>query len=591
MKHCKRMVVVVLTVVLLALSLVPAAAVSYPCTMNLETKNTSLQLDQWAIALNQPVVWIDGQPYAPVMELAAFLGVQVTFDAREGWLQIATEGLLQDPGVNPWAGELTRTIYEAAGLEQVQRELEDRLNNRSTGLPSSTSASSTFTDSAESNTQPAAVTVYPLKLTVDDVPFHSREEMFLWQNTLYAPLYELADALYFTAYLNEETNTLQLGSNPAIRGHSFPTLLLQLESARQQLADLQQQVSDLEERLAELGQGTDYWTYEPDTSGIPYRRITSVSSMERYLEDYYGSLEGIAAWMSLRRLSGSDYRLYVYYDVDDFDWFDAISRHRIENWVYDMQAAIRELYDVKARVEGRIRSTPYDADEYTRITFEPRYQDEGGLFPELRFDFDEHGGSSERQLVDAAEVQRHLRRYLRRFDGLTFTYDAELIRRDVELTVITSESRFTRLSLEAKGDYLQELGEELEDLYPGIRVDGFIVNDRDEAPFYRFSLEKGEIRSYSLMDDLARELNREESRYHDLRFTFRVREDTEGRVLVKLEGDFAASDEVWQEENIADVTLWAEDLFEWSAKVLGRPVTGQVTDRLNETLLVRRVGE
>lgn len=585
MKRYEMVFIVFLTVALMVSSVVPAAAVSYPRTMSLETRDTSLQLDQWALRLNQPLVWVGGQPYAPVMELASFLGVQVTFDAREGWLQIATEGLLQDPGVAPWAGELARTTYEAAGLEQVQRELEDALDTRSTRTPSSTDTL------VEAYTQLAAVTVYPLKLSVDGVTFHSREKMFLWQNTLYLPLYELADALYLTVTLEEETNALKLGSNPAVQGHNFPTLLLQLENARQQVAALQQQVTELEERLGAMGLGESYWTYEPDISGIPYRRITSVSSMERYLEDYYSSLEGVPAWMSLRRLSGNEYRLYVYYDAGDFDWFDAISRHRIESWVYDMQAAIRDLYDEDARVEGRIRSTPYDADEFTRITFEPLYQDEDGLFPELDFDFDEHGGSSERQLVDVAEVQRHLRRYVRRFDGLTFTYDAELIRRDVELTVITSESQFTRLPLNAKGEYLQELGDELEDLYPGIRVDGFITNARNDAPFYRFSLEKGEIRSYSLMDDLARELNREESRYGDLRFAFRVREEEEGSVLVKLEGDFASGDEVWQEENMADFTLWAEDLFQWSAEVLGRHVTGQVTDRLNETLLVRRINE
>ena len=870
----KRFFLCLLLVALLVMgNLLPAWAAGYPRNATLELRDTAVTLDSFALRLEQPLIWLEGQPYGPAMPLGAFLGVGVRFDATEGWLELTTEGVLNQPGTNPWAGEVARLGYEKAQLQQHQQALEASLaalNTSSTGsatstvltemsslreaerfvqnvfgrvqgiplsvsladsgsqlmtitvtvdesdrrdferltrstvtayvedlvaaattlapgtwevtgtlrsrnsttrtlvefeagsnstrpaltfryTPSGSSSSSsretrigsvtatmarrvedrlndqlnrydgvgysfraraardelditidtrrsdyealsqsrreafltrvaeeinqaernlyvwgevldedtgrflesfrmdsgrlrwhsatryddryddyyddryrddgrywyddrdryddryrddrddrwrnwqqeagTTTETATSTreqdayaalaapvaitTQQAGITLYPLRMTVDGVSFHSQEEMFVWQNTLYVPLGEWADALYLTLSTDPVTNTLRLGSNPAARSNLFPAMLQQLENDRQAVAALQTKVADLEQQLTEKQAAQ-----QDDARRVPYRRITTLAGMERYLEDYYETIDGVSTYITLSRISGSRYRLRITYDAADFNRFDALSRQRIENWIGDMEAALRELFDADATIEGWITSRNTASNEYTYITFTSR---DGSL----RFNFEEHGGSAGVQTVDITEVLRLLHRYLGRFDGISYEYDAQLIRRDVELTVITPESRFMNRSVAYKRDYLMALQKELEDKYPNIRVDGFMVNSRGEEPFYRFAIERGELRSYSLMEDVARELNRNWNRYDDLRFTYTIREDTDGSVRVKLEGDFAIQESAWRSVDEAAFDQWAEDVAAEAVRLLNRTVTLEVVDRVAQVILVK----
>ncbi|SMP56588.1 hypothetical protein [Anoxynatronum buryatiense] len=855
----------VLVTLLVASHLLPAWAAGYPRNATLEFRDTAITLDNYALRLEQPLVWLEGQPYGPAMPLGAFLGVGIRFDAAEGWLELATEGVLNQPGTNPWAGEVARLGYEKTQLQQHQqaleaslaalttsgtgsstgtvltemaslreaerflrdvfgrvqgiplsvtladsgsqlmtltitvsetdrrdferlarstvtayvedlvaaattlapglwdvtgtlrsqngttrtlvefelsrgdtrpaltfrytpssssssrdtrsgtvtttmaRRVEDRLNDRlnrydgvdysfraqaardeldliidtrrsdyealsqnrresfltqvaeeinqaernlyvwgevldedtgrflesfrmdsgrlrwhsatryddryddyyddryryddryweddrywdsrddrwrnwqqEAGTTTETAAPAREQDAYAAlaapvaiTTQQTGITLYPLRMTVDGVSFHSQEEMFVWQNTLYVPLGEWADALYLTLTNDPVANTLRLGSNPAARSQMFPSMLQQLEADKQAIATLRTTVASLEEQLNERQQAQ-----QDESRRVPYRRITTLAAMERYLEDYYETIDGISTYINLSRISGSRYRLRITYDAADFNRFDALSRQRIENWVGDMEAALQELFDADATVEGWITSRNTASNEYTYITFTSR---DGSL----RFNFEEHGGSSGVQTVDITELLRILRRYLGRFDGISYEYDAQLIRRDVELTVITPESRFMNRSVVYKRDYLKALQTELEDKYPNIRVDGFMVNSRSEEPFYRFAIERGELRSYSLMEDVARELNRNWNRYDDLRFTYLVREDTDGSVRVKLEGDFAIQESAWRSVDETDFDNWAEDVAAEAVRLLNRNVTLEVVDRVAQVILVK----
>lgn len=410
----------------------------------------------------------------------------------------------------------------------------------------------------------ASVRMYPANISVNGVPFTSRESMFLWQDQLYLPVGELADALYMSVEVNEDRNLISFSPSGATGYQDWNTPLNRLSENRQKVATLRGQLEDLQQDL-------DAITSRDPEVRMPYRYIGTITAMRGYLRDYFEEFEDIPMSIQFSRLSGNRYRLRISYDTEDFEAFDDISRIDIESWVDDMVYAIREYYDESASVGGWIRSMPYDSQALTSINFRTVDDD-------LTFEYEDHGGAAGTRSFNLEEMLRHLRRYLDRYDGVRYDYEGEMIRRDVELWVLASESRFMDLSPERKRDYLMALQDELESLYDRVRVDGFIASDVDEDPFFRFALDRGELSSVSLMEDLQRDFNRYDRRYEDLRFEYVLTQQHDGTVRMRMNGDFSVNEEEWESVDADDFANWVEDLQNRAESVLNRNVSVLIRD-------------
>ncbi|SFH79996.1 hypothetical protein SAMN05192551_10390 [Tindallia magadiensis] len=406
------------------------------------------------------------------------------------------------------------------------------------------------------------VQMMPLLLTIDGVPFNSQEKMFRRNPEIYVPAGELADALYLMLRVQEDTGQMVFGMNPAAYPSEQLTMVHQLRSKESELETLRREVSSLLKEVEEM---------EERPIIRPYERITSIGEMERYLENRYGNFMGVYTEVYLSRLRDQRYRLRVWVADEDFDEFDGISQRSIERWVADMQAAIREMYDEKAEVEGSIRSDGEEEDDRVMISFRQR----GGR---LDFDFDEHSGAGHRRDLDLEKLLRELRRNIRRFAGRSFTYEGDLMRRDVELRIVTSESRFMDLSPEDQSDYLHELMDEIYAVYPGISVDGLIQHSSQASPFFRFSIENGNIFSEDLMQSLEDDLNRYERDFNGLRFEFAINRQHDGDIRLRLDGGFTRDSDAWQNVDATAFNQWLEDLKDRAEDVLMLNVTTQLRD-------------
>lgn len=412
------------------------------------------------------------------------------------------------------------------------------------------------------------VRMMPLMMTVDGVPFSSQETMFQRNPSLYVPAGELADALYLMLHIQESSGRIVFGMNPAAYPSEHMTMVSQLRQKESEVETLRSKVAQLREEVQDI---------ERKPVVRPYERITSIGEMERYLEDRYGNFTGVYTEIYLSRLRDQRYRLRVRVSDEDFDSFDEISQRSIQRWITDMQAAIREMYDEKAEVEGTIRSDGTQEEDRVMISFRQR----SGT---LDFDFDHHSGAGHRRDLDLEKLLRELRRNIRRFAGRSFSYEGDLLRRDVELRIVTSESRFKDLIPEDKSDYLQELMDEIYAVYPGINVDGLIQHASQSDPFFRFSIENGKILSDDLMKDLERDFNRYEGNFNGLGFEFSLTRRHDGDIRLRLDGSFTRDSNAWQEVDTHSLNNWLDDLKERTEDVLMDSVTTQLRDSQGRSL-------
>lgn len=413
-------------------------------------------------------------------------------------------------------------------------------------------------------------------LEIDGVPFTLLKEAFMVDEEIYLPITDLADALYWVFEYIPEESALKITDNN-FQSKDYLSLGSDLLKNREQ--EKERLLTELEIRKEEEERGI--------RTSLPYRNITSVSRMQTYLRDYFEDFEGIEMYISFSRSSNNDYRLRITYPTEDFDDFDNIRRATIEGWLEDMFHAVRDLYDPYARISGTIRSTPHDSSQYTHITFDTSRD-------RLNFDFDEHGNqTTTSRSIDARKLERELDRYLRRFRGANFRYEVIVNRRDVDLNISCTNDSFSRWDIYDKMDYLQELREEIFSVYDGISVNGRILDSNDRDAF-RFSIEKGNIRSFDLMQDLEKYLNRNYKEYGSLNFTYKLWEKDANSFDVKLEGDFFKEENSWKAIAGDDARLesfenFLKDTLKFISNFWEIDVKGEVVDKAYSSLTVKTV--
>ncbi|SNS44118.1 hypothetical protein SAMN05446037_101040 [Anaerovirgula multivorans] len=411
-------------------------------------------------------------------------------------------------------------------------------------------------------------------LEIDGTSFTMLKEPFMVDEEIYMPITDLGDALYWVfEYLPEESLLKITDSNFASKNYlAFGgNLLDQRDETKTKLE------KDLEIKKEEMERN--------QKAAYPYRNILSISKMQGYLRDYFEDFEGIEMNISLSHSRDSSYRLSITYPSKVFDDFDGIKRSTIENWIEDMFDAIKELYDPYADISGSIRNTPSSKD-YTYILFDT-------IDGKLDFDFEDHGdqGSSS-QKVDTAKLEKALDKHLYRFRSVSFRYEVVANRKDVDLTITCNTDIFYRWDLEDKMDYLKDLKEEIYDVYDGISVNGRILNTGKTNEIFRFSIEKGNIRSYDLLQDMEKYLNKNYGTFDSsFDFTYKLSEKS-NRLDVKLEGDFFQEENKWRDiaeddSRLQDFEDFVVDALKYVSEFFEADVSGEAVDKAYSTLTIK----
>lgn len=420
-------------------------------------------------------------------------------------------------------------------------------------------------------------------LEVDGLPFTMLKEPFMIDDEIYMPISDLADSLYWVFEYIPDENTLKIFDNN-FDSKNYLAFGGSLLNSREQ---------EIEKLLLELEIKKEEFDRER-TTYLPYRNILSLSRMQTYLRDYFEDFEGLDMSISFSRSSGNRYRLRISYDRDDFEDFDDIRRATIESWVDDMYQAVLDLYDEKAEISGYIRDD--SSGNLTYIDFDTN------RYGRLTFDFVDHGNqSSSPQRVDSRDLERALDRYLGRVRGVNFRYEVELNRRDVDLNIYCTNNYFTRWDIHDKINYLQDLKEEIADVYDNISINGKIHDTGRKDEIFSFSIERGNIRSYDLMEDLEKYLEKNYGRFYyadnSFNFTYRLWEKDSSTFDIKLEGDFFANDRSWQsvigggDDNAGYQAFetYVNDSLKYVSDFFKVDILGEAVDKSYSSLLVKTI--
>ncbi|AOY75519.1 hypothetical protein [Clostridium formicaceticum] len=422
--------------------------------------------------------------------------------------------------------------------------------------------------------------LYP-QLEVDGRSFSLLKEIFLMGDEVYIALSDLADALYWAFDYHSEKNQLHiLDNNYYSQQNTFleATLLFEKRAEEERLY----------ENLASIKEQAEKQKLLPSH----YQNIETSGRMQSYLKDYFEDFEGIETSIGFSDIGEHSYRLRITYPASDYVTFKNIRRNTIEGWIEDMFHAIKELYDPYAEISGSIRSTPYDENNFTYITFDVEDR-------ELLFDFEDHENqATSYRNLDPQRLERALDKNLWRFTGVSFRYEVLRNRSNIDINAYFSNTRFYDWDIFEKMDYLKELLEEAEDVYDNLTVSGRVIDDFRNKTALDFSFKDGKIRSYDLLRDVEDYLDKNYGRFtynnNTFTFTYKIHEKNDNTFDIKLEGDFFQEENQWR--NIAgnDTGLQAFEAFLVDALAFisnfwEADVQGEVVDKAYSPVMIKTV--
>ena len=451
------------------------------------------------------------------------------------------------------------------------RVIDEPANTASQATPASASAQTPV-----STALMKTLTVWPEDIAVlwNQKKLYLSAPPLIYEGERYLPAADIADELFLNYQYNPQDKKVEITTNGVLRGDSDQALLGRLFVKNGEISKLTTQAEELRDAVAKIKK-------------LPYPytgSISSVYAMETYLQDYFGDFEGIEMDISLYRYSGSEYRLRVTYNTNDFDDFDRIDSSTIESWLEDMFDAIRTLYDPYAAISGSIRNTPYSSVDITYITFT---MDKN----QIVVDFEDHGTQTGHRF-NGSRLQDYLNRNFRRYNSVSLGYEVVINRKDVDLMVTFNHSYYYDWSIYRKMDYLQLLKQKIEDEFGTVNINGRMIDTSANKEVLRFSFENGYLRSLTLLDDTEKMLNKERNRFthngNPFVFTYSIKEKDAGHFDITIEGNFSKTDSKWRslEENamssfrsfIQDALRSVQDI--WSVRV-----SGEVIDQNQQTLL------
>ena len=388
-------------------------------------------------------------------------------------------------------------------------------------------------------------------------------EPFIYDDVIYMPIIDLADALFMKVNFDDESSILHIDSNRFGIDNVDTAIAPYTLASRRELESLRTHITQLENQIAFL---TD--------ARFKYKDIELLSELEDYLQENFNQLMDIPVSHRLKRFSGNRHRLIATFNTRYKDEWESLNRRDIENWVDDVFHVSRQLYSADLELEGFFRDS---AAARNYVSFLTR----GNM---LFFDF-EIAKHKENQLIDGIKLENALNSRLRFNINESFSYEVFVNNNDADLIVYFSRDNFDDWSFSRINRYLERLLTEVERVYSYINVDGRIICANSNKTELRFSFIDGEIRSYDLLERLEDYLN---DRYETFRaggntftFDYRVYEGHGDTIEIILIGDFDASSSAWQDvENTREHSfrIFIQNAFRYVENIWSIDIYGEVRD-------------
>ncbi|SCX77937.1 stalk domain-containing protein [Alkaliphilus peptidifermentans] len=340
-----------------------------------------------------------------------------------------------------------------------------------------------------------------IQVEVDGEKLEMANEPLIFDNKVYMPMEELADALYLNLVYDEKESKVRINTNRIFEVDPDTSSVPVTFQKHYELESLKNQVSELRGIVNRLQGGR-----------IEYKEIKTVAEMEKYIKEHFKELGTLTMDIEFKELSKDSYLLEASFGHDIRKWED-LDRRTIENWVDDVFYAVRLLFNSNAVIEGSIKDR-----SITTGTRHASYYTRGKL---LYFDFKlaEH---KENQLVDGARIERALKDRLSTYYHENFKYEVFVNRKDVDVVISLDGNNFNNWSTQMKMLYLKRIKTEIYRIDDTVNINGRIINSRNNDILLRFSIQDDVIRSADLLTDIENDLKKNYSRLYYDKYLFNL---------------------------------------------------------------------
>lgn len=457
----KKRVLVLILVVLILLPLLPKPADAKALVKGIDVLMNDFKLQVEGKKLShKEAFFYEGDLWVPIEDLGNALGVKLFYDSSKRVLHINSKGRLSfdDKSLEPIAFQRG---YEILTKERLTKDINDRVRN----FLNSTNSSA---NSQSSDLRRINVGFSDIRVKLDNHDINLYQEPLLYNDDVYLALTSLSPYLYITPKLTN--NLVDIDLNGILKDKPFYTMET-LVAFREALNDrYSRELAELNKKKAII----------MDVK-IPYEEVKSLSDMEHYLNKHLGKIKDLNVDVSLR--TGTDHWYYLDIDFpsrDNYKWRN-LTRRDVEAYVWDVYVAISSLYDEGAKLQGNIKSF---------VSFDTKMKN-------IVFSFLDSGLDMKTK-VDPIFIQELLAKKLGRYRGEYFTYEARISGYDLELIVTADRRDFLeKWSVWQQLDLIQAINYEIQEYYPGLKVNGKVVYE-DLDPLL-FLIEDNKVRSNTLM--------------------------------------------------------------------------------------------
>lgn len=421
--------------------------------------------------------------------------------------------------------------YEIEAKERIIDILEEEMKVVEGKTPSSKSPSSNKNDKLKNiNVGFGNTTVY-----LDGKKLNLNAEPLKYKNEIYVPLDNIAPYLYITPSLNNSKTSINIDANGIlIKDSNFPSLtkLIGFREGRNYLLNLQ--IEELEKRK-----------YVVEQLRIPYKRITDVKSLEKYLNDNFSACGDLRVELKVTEQRGN----WMYLDISfpyssNSSWYK-LQRVDVEDWIWDMYTAMVNLYNEDILISGAVRNPSYT---YNSISSNKNYITFNSRDKDIYFDFTNSRLKRDNR-INPTYLAESLNNTLKKYSNTNFAYEVSMNGDTANIIVHPSSNDFLRWSLYAKMGYLKRLNSEVKRVYPDLVIDGKIVFPNEKNPPYSFHIEENRVRSVDLLRETEEQLERLYGSFsygnYDFNLKYSIYEKGLKDFHLIVEGNFSINDDKW----------------------------------------------
>lgn len=525
----KKVVTILILLTILSISPSISEGTGYVKEINAKFYGLNMYVEENKInSLKEPFIYEDIL-WVPLSDLARGLNMKYKLDTNNKSIELDSNGKLKNDN-NSNIIESFQLGYEVEAKERNLKSLEDDIYALEKGYKKEETSLKKYVE--------RALKVYfgDVKVILDGNEILLYNEPFYYDGEIYVSLMDISNYLYINPNLDVKNNRITIDANGILIEDDYYKKIDQLISYKKGRSYL------LDIKIENLNKHKELYK----DLNLPYKNITDLDDMEKYLNRYLNTIENLKFDIDLKKPYNKWIELtFSFPRSQAYNW-NKLQRKDVENYIWNVYSAILMLYDKEISIKGQILN-PYYSNYFTSykkdyVTFTTKDMD-------INFDFS-NSKLKKNFRIDKGYIEDELKNNLEKYGIFEFEYVAKESGYDVYLNIKVNREIFFTRSLYEKMGYLRRLNNEIRRINPDLNVDGIIYYDESSKYVIRFNISDNRISSSDLISDTESFLNETYGSFSRGLYVFRMEyyiyETEENKFILVVQTDFSIEDNEWK---------------------------------------------